>query len=169
MPAIDCGFESDGHDSGSDILAFFGPTLYVQIGFDIRFSTRQVALPELPNFVHPALIDTGATDSCIDTELARRLGLPVVDTQTIGGVGGQLEVDVHWAQIYIPGLNIGINGRTAGVHLSAGQQPHSVLIGRDFLQHLNMVYQGATGSVRVSVDRDEPWWRTLLPGFLKNG
>lgn len=55
-----------------------------------------------PYFFYPALIDTGAAESCIDSELASRLRLPIVDTQTVGSVGGRLVVNVYWAQIHIP-------------------------------------------------------------------
>jgi predicted aspartyl protease len=156
MATIECGFEDDGRDTGSDLLAFFRPTVYVHGGFDIQFLTGFEQAPVLPYFFYPALIDTGAAESCIDSELASRLRLPIVDTQTVGSVGGRLVVNVYWAQIHIPELNIWISGRTAGVHLSAGQQPHSVLIGSDLLQHVTLVYDGRTGSVRISDEVSRP-------------
>jgi hypothetical protein len=38
----------------------------------------------------------------------------------------------------------------AGVHLVTGGQIHWALIGRTFLQHYTMVYEGRTGTVTIS-------------------
>jgi predicted aspartyl protease len=106
----------------------------------------------LPEIRLPALVDTGATESCIDSVLATRLGLPVVDQWAIAGVQGESKVDVHLAQIYVPELDFTVAGRFSGVHLSDGGQPHSALIGRTFLQNFTMVYGGRTGTVTISND-----------------
>ena len=47
-------------------------------------------------------------------------------------------------------LNFTIYGMFAGVHLVAGGQIHRALIGRTFLQHYTMVYEGRTGTVTIS-------------------
>lgn len=59
---------------------------------------------------------------------------------------------MHLAQIYIPAIGGSILGKFAGVHLIAGQQPHYALIGRTFLRHFTMTYEGATGRVIISDD-----------------
>jgi hypothetical protein len=43
------------------------------------------------------------------------------------------------------------------VDLKAGGQIHSALIGRTFLKHFKMVYDGRTGTVTLS--RDQPLLR----------
>ena len=103
--------------------------------------------PELQSGSVPALVDTGATESCIDSELAATLNLPIVNRRPIAGVGGITEVYVHLAQIYIPELAWTIYGRFDGAHLAAGGLLHSALIGRTFLRHYKMNYDGQTGVV----------------------
>jgi hypothetical protein len=49
-----------------------------------------------------ALVDTGATESCIDSMLATQLGLPVADKRMVAGIHGSQEVSFHLAQIHIP-------------------------------------------------------------------
>jgi len=46
---------------------------------------------------YPALIDTGATEICINSELARLLELPIVDRAHMGGVGGSDQFNLHAA------------------------------------------------------------------------
>jgi hypothetical protein len=93
MRETNCGFEStlDGV-KGADLLVTFGPTLLVDIGFDKIWKddseTTIVPLPRIKSV--EALVDTGASDSCIDDLLAVQLNLPVIDEQIIAGVGGQL-------------------------------------------------------------------------------
>lgn len=98
MPTTSCG-----HSNGS-ILTSVGPTLMVRVGFDERFRPGQVAPPTLPEAPLPALVDTGAWASCIDTALATGLDLPIVDRRNVSGVHGEQEVNFYLAQIYVPSL-----------------------------------------------------------------
>ena len=144
MPEINCGF-----DNPAD-LQQYGPTLTVMVGFDPEFVNGIKGRPDLPGDSVHALVDTGASESCIDTDLATQLNLPVVDTRSISGVGGKFEAPVYMAQVYIPTLDSTIYGRFTGVHLRAGGQPHSVLVGRLFLMHHTMIYNGSSGAVMLS-------------------
>ena len=87
-----------------------GPTLDVQIGFDPEFRPSELARPNIPEVRFPALVDTGATESCIDSDLARVLQLPVVDRQAIAGVHGASETNVCLAQIHVPDLGFTMYG-----------------------------------------------------------
>ena len=152
MPTTKCGFDDQTGQSGRDALALYGPTLFVQIGFDPASRPSDGPNPNLPPDKHPALVDTGATESCIDSELALILNLPIVDRQKVAGVHGADTVNVHLAQIHVPSLDFTVYGRFAGVHLRAGGQPHFALIGRTFLQNFTMTYEGRTGNVILSND-----------------
>ena len=71
MPKTKCGFNDiPGGTSGSKLLALYGPTLIVDIGFDKDYNPRpnQTPKPGITNI--QALVDTGATASCIDNLLA---------------------------------------------------------------------------------------------------
>ena len=112
-----------------------------------NFSVAQAGLPHIPERAFPALIDTGAFESCIDTRLARRLGLPVIDRTILSGASGPAVFNLHMAQIIIPDLNCLLYGQFAGIRLAEGEQPHQALIGRNLLEKFRMIYNGKTGSV----------------------
>jgi predicted aspartyl protease len=152
MATAKCGFNDiPGGAPASELLVSIGPTLLVDIGFDANF--RPPPDPNIPipgiKGIH-ALVDTGATESCIDSMLATQLALPIVDKRVVSGVGGPQEVNIHLAQVHIPSLNFTIYGNFAAVHLAAGGQPHKALIGRTFLSRFTMVYDGKTGDVALS-------------------
>ena len=152
MPSTDAGFTDSAAASGQRQLIQLGPTLSVEIGFDPTFRPALGRRPGLPNSLYHALVDTGATESCIDSELAGILALPVVDQRGIAGVQGASTANVHLAQIHVPELQLTVYGRFSGVHLAAGGQPHKALLGRTFLRNCVMTYDGRTGSVTISND-----------------
>ena len=151
MPSTKCGFDNNPAGApGPILLVLHGPTLLVNIGFDEDYQPATQVLPRPGLTDVRALVDTGASASCIDSGLAADLALPVVDRRRIGGVGGEHEVNVHLAQIHVPTLLFTIYGRFFGVHLEAGGQSHRALLGRDFLYRFLMVYEGHTGTVTIS-------------------
>ena len=91
-------------------------------------------------------------ESAIDAELADSLNLPVQGHSQIAGAGGLFETTVYLAQIYIPELDFTIEGPFDSANLAASGQPYYALIGRTFLRHFNMAYEGRTGSVIISND-----------------
>jgi predicted aspartyl protease len=149
-----CGFDSTPDAPGPVLLTAYGPTLFVNIGFDpkYRFDPTKNNIPVAGITGIRALVDTGAGECCIDSLLASQLSLPVVDRRKISGVHGADEVNVHLSQVHVPSLNFTIYGAFAGVHLAAGGQVHNALIGRTFLQHFTMKYEGRTGTVTLSND-----------------
>jgi hypothetical protein len=151
MPQVDCGFGNSGAQ-GSELLVSLGPTIQVNIGFDPDYipalDPPMVPVPGVTS-IH-ALVDTGATISCIDNLLAAQLGLPVVDRRPVWGVHGSHETNTYLAQIYVPALEVTVYGEFVGVDLQAGGQVHSALMGRTFLRNFQMTYDGRTGSVVIS-------------------
>jgi predicted aspartyl protease len=151
MPDASCGFADDHRGTAQHPLTLLGPTLIVDIGFDPNYRADipgSVPITQIQG-VH-ALIDTGATQSCIDSALAATLNLPIIDRQKVGGVGGIHEVNMHLGHIYVPSLDVTVHGSFAGVSLSAGGQPHVALIGRTFLRYVTMHYDGKTGKVTIT-------------------
>jgi hypothetical protein len=124
------------------------------IGLDPNYDPQAVPLPPpiLSPPLLPALVDTGASASCIDSGLAMRLNLPVIDQARISGAHGAGLVNVHLAQLHIPALAFTIYGAFFAVDLIAGGQAHHALIGRNFLQLFTMTYEGPTGTVTLSND-----------------
>jgi gag-polyprotein putative aspartyl protease len=153
MPLTKCGFNSSPNDPtlGAQLLIQYGPTLIVSIGFDPNYNPATPTVLPIPGIVGvDALVDTGASESCIDSLLAAQLNLPVVDKRPISGIHGKEEVNMHLAQIYVPALAYTIYGAFAGVHLVAGGQTHKALLGRTFLRRFRLIYEGDTGSVTIS-------------------
>jgi hypothetical protein len=149
MARTSCGFVDGPIASATDLLARWGPTLLVGIGFDTTWQAASGTIPVAAVTDVHALVDSGASESCIDALFASQLGLPIVDRRPISGVGGQHVVNMHLAQIHVEPLAFTIWGIFAGVNLAAGGQPHQALIGRTFLRHFTMIYEGRTGNVVI--------------------
>lgn len=80
MPEIKCGFDDAPNGAkGWETLINYGPTLYVNIGFDSTWKPTDTKVPAAKVFGIGALVDTGATTSCIDDSLAKQLNLPIID------------------------------------------------------------------------------------------
>lgn len=152
MPDTQCGFRDiPGGAPACDLLVSMGPTLLVDIGFDPLYVFVPGGPAPVPGLSRlEALVDTGATECCIDSLTAAQLNLPVVDKRKIGGVGGAQEVNIHLAQVHVPSLAFTIFGQFAGVHLQAGGQVHKALLGRTFLKGCSMTYDGPRGMVLIS-------------------
>lgn len=150
MSQIECGFDSNPDGQGSALLMLSGPTLAVNIGFDSTWLPTLTTPPAPGVSGVNALVDTGASISCIDQLLAASLNLPIVDRQTISGSAGAHPVNMHLAQIHVPSLNFTQYGIFAAVDLKGGGQAHEALIGRTFLFHFHMVYVGKSGAVTLT-------------------
>ena len=153
MPRVKCGFADspDKKFTGSLLLGVSGPWLAVDIGFDPTYkptAPAKIPAPGISGVI--ALIDTGASECCIDSELADKLKLPIIDRRRVAGIGGLKEVNMYLAQISVPSLAFTIYGAFAGVDLAAGGQQHRALMGRSFLRAFTMVYSGPTGDFELS-------------------
>ena len=158
MPIIECGFPAGLTGlSATDALALRGPTVLVGIGFDPAIFGQNLpqvpatasALGVIPAVQVPALIDTGASDSSIDEQLAQQLQLPLIDQEQCSGIGGTIILNIYLGHIVIPTIST-VYGRFTGVHLQAGGQHHRALIGRTPLKDALLVYDGRTGVVRLA-------------------
>ncbi len=96
-----------------------------------------------------ALIDTGASNTCIDEQAAKELGLPVIDVASmLSATHEKVPCNVYPVLISTP--IVGLNSpRTMGAALAA--QGLLVLIGRDVLQSCTLFYNGVTGQFTLSV------------------
>jgi predicted aspartyl protease len=98
-----------------------------------------------------ALIDTGATTTCVDDAAAQQLALPVIDVVAVASAShSSTEQNVYPISVEVVGLPIAIDApRAIGAPLAA--QGLLVLIGRDLLQHCVLVYNGVSGHFSLSV------------------
>lgn len=151
MPLLDATFRDQSGQADKTTLIRVGPSIPVIVGHYAQPGST-IATPTATETTF-ALVDTGACESCIDSDLAKKLGLPVIDTMQISGAGGSKTHDVYLAYINIMGLEFSQFGRFAGVHLSAGNQPHGVLLGRTFLSNVMLIYDGLRGQITLTSAR----------------
>jgi len=96
-----------------------------------------------------ALIDTGASNTCIDDKVANELGLPVIDVGTmLSATHEKVPCNIYPVLITTPIVNLN-SPRTMGAALAA--QGLLVLIGRDVLANCNLFYNGPTGQFTLSI------------------
>jgi predicted aspartyl protease len=96
-----------------------------------------------------ALIDTGASSTCIDEQAAQKLGLPVIDVGfMLSATHEQVPCNIYPISIATPIMAFNIP-RALGAALA----PHGLvaLIGRDVLQTCNLFYNGLAGQFTLSL------------------
>ncbi len=96
-----------------------------------------------------ALIDTGASNTCIDELAARELGLPIIDVASMQSATHEKHpCNIYPIQIITPIVALN-SPRTMGAALAS--QGLLVLIGRDVLQHCTLYYNGPVGQFTLSI------------------
>ena len=96
-----------------------------------------------------ALIDTGASNTCIDELAAKELGLPVIDIGTmLSATHDKVPCNIYPVLISTPIVNLN-SPRTMGAALAG--QGLLVLIGRDVLARCNLFYNGPIGQFTLSL------------------
>ena len=107
MPLADAAFvDSDGRPDQAALIEL-GPSLEVVV-------SPLIDPPRPPTEGHTthALIDTGATQSCIDIQVAQSLNLSVVDFVMIAGAAGASRHPLYAARVAIPHLRSSSSGRS---------------------------------------------------------
>ncbi|HEX9005441.1 MAG TPA: hypothetical protein VGB07_36375 [Blastocatellia bacterium] len=97
------------------------------------------------------LIDTGASNTCVDEAVAQKLQLPVIDVvQMTTPSHASVQQNVYPIVLEFLGFNVRLDvPRAMGATLA--NQGLVALIGRDFLQHCTLFYNGITGQVTLSI------------------
>jgi predicted aspartyl protease len=97
------------------------------------------------------LIDTGACVTCVDEDLAQQLQLPAIDVVQMSSAShAATQQNVYPIEFEIVGAAIRINVPRA-IGASLASQGIIALIGRDFLQHCTLFYNGVTGAITLSL------------------
>jgi len=98
-----------------------------------------------------ALIDTGASSTCIDESLAQQMNLPAIDVvQMMSASHDATPTNVYPIQMQVIGTPIRVEvPRALGATLAT--QGYIALIGRDFLQHCTLFYNGISGEMTLSI------------------
>lgn len=149
------------------ILGVKGPLLLVRIRLPAVVAKLRDANPSVHGM---ALVDTGATRTCISKNVAQALALKPVGTIKIGGVGGAKEhtlfrVTFEFVQQVQPVVGVDtpptmqpiIEVTDAEVvEADIDEQGLAMLIGRDVLSHSAFTYDGPTGIWTLEIPRTQP-------------
>ena len=132
-------------------LQLRGPILQVSITIEQNAGKGLVAqgktLPTPKSGL--ALIDTGASNTCVDEQAAKDLGLPVIDVANMQSASHEKhECNIYPVQIITPIVTLNAP-RAMGAALAS--QGLLVLIGRDVLQNCNLFYNGPMGQFTLSL------------------
>ena len=96
-----------------------------------------------------ALIDTGASNTCIDEQAAQEMGLPIIDVGAMqSATHEKVACNIYPVLIQTPIVDLN-SIRTIGAALAG--QGLLILIGRDVLQRCNLFYNGLAGQFTLSV------------------
>lgn len=91
-----------------------------------------------------ALIDTGASASCIREDIAKSLGLNPVGVQQISTPSTTATCAEYFVALQLPSMGVIWEGKFIATPLPG--QNIACLIGRDLLSHGVLVYNGQDGS-----------------------
>lgn len=129
-----------------ELLRINGPRLDVII----RNPGSELSSSEVSNsFVErEAILDTGASVVCISQEIADNLQLQQTDRRTLAGVGGSVEATVYAGILEVPQLDYSELIELYSVR--KGTLTHSILLGRTFLSHFIVTYDGPEGMFHFS-------------------
>lgn len=129
-----------------------GPVIQVTVGVEQNMAK---ALMQQGKTVPPpklgyALIDTGASVTCIDEQIAKDLGLPVVDVGKMTSASHEGHpCNLYPAQITIPPMLTFQAPRAMGAKIAV--QGFVAIIGRDVLQGCVLIYNGGTGQITLCI------------------
>jgi predicted aspartyl protease len=106
----------------------------------------------VPFFETGALIDTGASDVCIDFRIAHDLNLRQIDQRTVGTLGGSIPAAVYVGVLEVPAL--GFKKVMPLYAFRVRRVSFSVVLGRTFLSNYIVTFNGPEG---YCVFADPPW------------
>jgi predicted aspartyl protease len=128
-------------------LHLAGPRVQVSVGLAQSFAEALLLRGEvIPDaVVGDALVDTGASHTCIDDAVAKNMGLPVVGRIKVGSASHH-STEQNQYPIRIEFLGAGITSNVLQAPAAAlAAQGLTMLIGRDILQEFLLVYNGPIG------------------------
>lgn len=140
------------HRHGPSVLAHQGPNIPVELSIPDAlanyFSQQNVAIPAPLTGV--ALIDTGASITCVDISIIQSLNIQPIGTTTVYTPQGNATQQLFPIKLSFPGtaIVISLNAVLGSVLLA---QNIGALIGRDILSRCVLVYNGPLGSFSFSI------------------
>jgi predicted aspartyl protease len=157
MPIHNRFFRRPNQEQSPEGLSSAGPLLQVQV----MVPPALAALLGQSNQPIPvpgsgwALIDTGATRTCVDKAVLDELQVQATGAITTGTAAGPAQQLLYPAKLNFPGANFEIEfGSVIGVDLrgqSIAGQNVIVLLGRDVLSRCVLIYNGPGGTFTLAI------------------
>jgi predicted aspartyl protease len=98
-----------------------------------------------------ALIDTGATITCIDGGIAAQMSLAANGTAKICSAShDNTDCLTYPVRLHFPGWNVNLDS-TKAMAVAIKKQGIIALVGRDLLQNCLLVYNGVDGAVSIAM------------------
>ena len=157
MPIYDGEFRTQAGQPGPGGLLRTGPVLPVEIAIPSALSRFLSAKNQrIPAPVGGfALIDTGATRSCVDSQVISSLGVNPIGIANLGTARGRSQHHLYPAKFSFPAIKFEVEfGSVVGVDLSGqgvGNRQIIALIGRDVLSRCILIYHGTRGSFSLAL------------------
>lgn len=156
MPIFDHRFLDANKDPVPNALRDAGAILPVQINISKALhgllTAKKQPIPKPVEGV--ALIDTGATKSCVERSILAGLGIKPIGLVKIGTAKGATQCQLFPARLFFPTIRLDVSySSMAGVNLK-GQviqgAPLIALVGRDVLLKCLFIYCGYGGYYTIS-------------------
>ena len=157
MPVYDGEFRTHTGQPDRGGLHRVGPVLPVEIAVPSALSrflsaqNQQIPAPR----AGLALIDTGATRSCVDSQIISSLGVNPIGIAFLGTARGRSKHHLYPAKFSFPAIKFEVEfGSVVGVDLSGqgvGNMQIIALIGRDVLSRCILIYHGTRGSFSLAL------------------
>ena len=132
--------------TGSHLLQEKGPVIEGAVTHSNRHRLALTEVGKKPGSeIGKVLLDTGASSTCLDRSIAKKLGLKVVDIGPVFTPSGTIEDSPRYeGQVFIDGHPFHVARACEGVLANQGL---IALIGRDILSRGKLEYDGRTGIV----------------------
>lgn len=129
-----------------------GPRINMQIGVPDALAAQLAASNQVPPPPHvgQGLVDTGASNTCIDVTVATALGLQVINEVGVQTPAGLTTQQVYGVKLTFPGHGGLVIPFLAVAGAQLGTQGICALIGRDFLVGKMLLYDGILNSFTIS-------------------
>ncbi|MDP3938286.1 MAG: hypothetical protein Q8R92_09140 [Deltaproteobacteria bacterium] len=120
-----------------------GPIVNIAVLAPGSWTPSGITVPSVVLF--PALIDTGATTTCISGAVASTVGLSPIGMRPMTSATHSVPVNVYLADLVVPfgTLGFGLPGQQVMEFVTSAAGPYQVLLGRDII---------CRGSLSISFD-----------------
>jgi len=134
-------------------LRINGPVVQVEVGLHPALAQALVKAGKPVPAQVPclALIDTGASNTCVDMAHITALQIPPIQTATVHTPNGATTQTLHPASIAFPGTGLPTINFNSVVCSNLTGQSFGCLIGRDVLEHFVLVYNGPFGAFTLAM------------------